>query len=230
MSEACARRERPAMDAVHARFAPGLRALFLRRVGERNADTADELCQRTWMMTWEAIQAGKYDPTRAAISTFLYAVANNAWLRYLRSKGRAALNGHAADLEELEHTIGARAGVADALEPLAHAEELHAMRAALAGRGSETLTPEELAVITGSARGETDRALAASLGFAASTINGKKQSALAKLRRIMAALGVGEDGDRLATSIASAPARLRSQDQAHENNPRNAPLGRPTHD
>lgn len=193
------------MDAVHARFAPGLRSLFLRRVGEKRADLADDLCQRTWMMTWNAILEGKYDPQRAAISTFLYAVANNAWLRHLRAAGRDGLNGHSGELEELENAMGPGAdpGVPDVLT---HAEELDAVRAFLRDRAApDALTPDEHAVVTGSARGESDRALAARLGFATSTINGKKQSGFSKLRRTLERLGLAESS---AASPGSPPAAL----------------------
>ncbi len=190
LSTACARGDRAAMDAAHVRFAPGLRTLFVRRVGEQRTDLADDLCQRTWTMTWEAILAGKYDPSRAAISTFVYAVANNAWLRHLRSLGRASLNGRSAELDELEAMSGDRGGggtdQAPAESIIESAENLDVLRAALADRSSpDALTPDELAVVSGSAQGESDRALAARLGFAPSTINGKKRAGLDKLRRAL---------------------------------------------
>lgn len=197
MSASCASADRSAFDAVHVRFGPGLRAVFARRAGEARTDLLDDLCQRTWMMTWQAILAGKYDPQRSAISTFIYAVANNVWLRHLRSLGRSTLNGRAAQLEELEQVMGRSPGGADERDDPAHAaafaEELQAMRLALgAGGGSgageggiDVLTRDEREIVLGAARGESDRDLAARLGFAPSTINGKKQSGLEKLRRLV---------------------------------------------
>src|ERR1051326_2698718 len=97
LSIACAKGDRHAVDLAHRRFAPGLRALFVKRLGGPGAErrqsgggeTADDLCQRTWTMVWEAVSSGKYDPDRAAISTFIYAVGNMVWLRHLRAAGRA---------------------------------------------------------------------------------------------------------------------------------------------
>ena len=39
-------------------------------------------------LVWKALREGQYDPERSAITTFVYAVANNAWLSHLRGFAR----------------------------------------------------------------------------------------------------------------------------------------------
>ena len=80
--------DRAAFEALHRRLGGGVRRLFLDRTSGR-ADLAEELGQRTWVGVWQSISSGKYDPTRSAISTFVYAVASKVWLQYLRSSKRA---------------------------------------------------------------------------------------------------------------------------------------------
>jgi len=43
------------------------------RTGGRS-ELADDFSQKTWVAVWQALIAGKYEPDRAAISTFVYAV------------------------------------------------------------------------------------------------------------------------------------------------------------
>src|ERR1051326_2771938 len=79
--------DRGAFEAVHRRVGAGLRKLLLRRTGGRE-DLVDDLCQRTWASVWKALSEGRYDPERSAITTFVYAVANNAWMTHLRGFAR----------------------------------------------------------------------------------------------------------------------------------------------
>ncbi len=79
-------------------------------------------------------------------------------------------------------------------------ELLDAVRACLhAEEAPDSLTPQERHIVQSAARGATDRALAAELGLAASTINVRKQAAYAKLRRALAARGYVDEGERTAS-------------------------------
>jgi RNA polymerase sigma-70 factor (ECF subfamily) len=171
----------PTFEALHAQFEPSLRRFFARRLSGRY-DHLDDLVQRTWVACWRALERERYDPSRAAISTFLYAVANNIWLQHLRRIHRE--NGHArADGAELDDAPDSRGGPNDAME---FSELLEAVRDCL-GRstGPQSLTPEERAVVESIAHGASERSVADKLTLAASTINAYKQSAYTKLRRCM---------------------------------------------
>ena len=191
-----------AFTELHGRFGPGLRRMFLTRsaggggkggpVGRE--DLADDLSQRAWTLAWRAVTQGKYDPDRAAFSTFLYAVANNVWLQHLREAGRRSVVG--VGLEESSAPVEAGA---DQLEDMALAQHLEVIRAALKdpgsgaaapGSGGAGLTDQERDILRGSGAGESDRDLARRLSLAPSTINEKKQAALRKLRRFMATHGL----------------------------------------
>jgi RNA polymerase sigma factor (sigma-70 family) len=175
-----------AFDELHGRLSTGLRNLFLRRTGGRE-DLADDLTQRTWAGFWKSATEGKYDPARAAVSTFLYAVGSKIWLQHLRSTRRAERR-HAEYIPAID---GAPDHPIDALKS---AELLEAVRAAL--RDPAVLTPQERAIVEASASGESDRTLAKKLGIAPSTLNTRKRAAHEKLRRHLAQRGHRPEGER----------------------------------
>lgn len=171
-----------AFRTLHDRFDPGLRRLLGRRTQDRTL--IDEVCQRTWAAAWEACRAGRYDATRSAFSTFLYAIAHHMWLRHLRAAGRAP--GQLAD----QATTGADT---DALH-LAGAVEC--VREALDGRAGD-LTEQERWVLRLAGEGGTDRTIAERLGVSPSTAHQARKSALRKLERLLARRGFREDpGER----------------------------------
>ncbi|MEE8170542.1 MAG: sigma-70 family RNA polymerase sigma factor [Phycisphaerae bacterium] len=178
-----------AFAEVRERYEAGLRALFLRRAA-RAEDAADELLQRTWIAVWRALRDGRYDPGRAAISTFIYAVAHRTWLHYRRQMRRETPEPLRSNVAE-SLTADSAAHPADAL-PLA--DLIQAMRACLQGHGSENqLTDEERWVVTQAAGGASERAMARQLGVVASTIHERKRQAYTKLRRCLEAKGFGGD-------------------------------------
>jgi RNA polymerase sigma factor (sigma-70 family) len=177
-----------AFAELHDRLSSGLRNLFMRRTGGRE-DLADDLTQRTWAGFWKSATEGKYDPSRAAVSTFLYAVGSKIWLQHLRSSRRAERR-HA----EYIPAIGGGGGEQPADE-LNAAELLEAVRAALRDPG--VLTPEERSIVEASASGESDRTLARKLGIAPSTLNTRKRAAHEKLRKHLSRRGHRADpGER----------------------------------
>lgn len=84
-----------------------------------------------------------------------------------------------------------------AVDAAAHlAGAIEAVRGVLSG-GEAELGDEERDVLRSIAAGESDRSIAKRLGLAASTVNVRKQSALSKLRRILARKGFrGEEAER----------------------------------
>jgi len=179
------RGEKPAFERLLRRLEPGLKRVLLRRTGGLG-ELADELAQRTWIAVWQALRDGRYDAERAAISTFVYAVAHKIWLQHLRRAGDAPppQGGFDALL------AAAPAGPDNPLAALQASELLDAVRACLHAAGTPfSLTADEHRIVFGLALGESERLLAQQLGVAASTIHARKQMAYAKLRRCLAAKG-----------------------------------------
>jgi RNA polymerase sigma-70 factor (ECF subfamily) len=181
--------DRSAFARIHERLAPGLHRILLRRTAGQ-ADLAEELAQQTWTEVWRALRNGHYDDSKAAISTFVYAVAHKMWLRWLRGLRNHPVSG--ADFD-----IFASIGSDDTENPAAllqAGELIDALRACL--RATDTpfaLTDEERQVITGLATGDSERSLGVALGVAASTIHSRKQAAYAKLRQCLRAKGFSLD-------------------------------------
>lgn len=162
--------DRLAFDHAVHRLSPGL----ARFVGKRTNDDANltqELCQQAWAEIWAAIVQRRYDPAKAALSTFAYAVAHKVWLRHLRHAGRAVPPEWAA----LDDADG------PAVEALDQASQIDRVRAFLSGRAGD-LTDDERWILRSAAAGVSDRELASRLGIAPSSANARKQAALAKLR------------------------------------------------
>lgn len=171
--------DRSAFERLHARLDGGLRRLFMRRSSGKS-ELADELVQRTWGQLWQAVLQGRYDPSRSAISTFVYAIANNIWLQQVRTSRRL--------LGELSDDTGAVGGPDDAIS---HAELLDALRDCLDRR--DLLNHDERYVVVQLAQGATERSLATELSLAASTVHSRKLSALDKLRSCLEAKGFSSD-------------------------------------
>lgn len=178
-----------AFEELHRRLGGGLRKFFQRRISGRD-EIIEELSQTTWMETWRALREQRYDPQRARISTFVYAVGYKLLLRHFQAVRRHGCIGPSVGATELaEPTVTQQP---DAL--LHECELLDAVRDCIHQRGaSYTLTEEERAVVVGSADNESERALGRCLGVAASTINTRKKSAYQKLRRCLSLKGFGSE-------------------------------------
>jgi len=182
LAAAAATGDRGAFEAIHRRLAGGIHRLFLDRAAGRQ-ELADDLSQRTWLAAWESLQKGRYDPSRAAITTFVYAIGYKMWLQYLRTASRPetlvadVFDGNRADLDTPEYECHA-------------AELLTAVRDCLKNKGeSSVLTEDERGIVRASAAGTSDRDIARQMQIAASTLNARKQSAFEKIRRFLAGHG-----------------------------------------
>lgn len=191
MAAAAARGDAAAFADLRARFGPGLHRMLAGRTSGRE-DLADELAQATWVSVWQALSRGQFDRTRAAISTFIYAVGHKTWLQHLRRQG----------LTQQVHSEVAQSPENPAARPVADAgaaaglvELIQAMRDCLK---SDLLTSDERDVVIGSARGESDRDLARRLGMASSSVNARRRAAFDKIRRELSRRGFREDSlDRI---------------------------------
>lgn len=172
-----------AFEALHKRLTPGLKRLLLVRANQRH-DVVDDLAQRTWAAVWQALREGRYDESKSAITTFVYAVGYKLWLQHLRKEGRAAETFQSADA-----AFDQAAGTDDDPGSAARAAELiDAVRACLRDDDSG-LSGDERRLLRSTAEGASDRDLARELGLAPSTINARKRAALDKVRRYLAQKG-----------------------------------------
>lgn len=185
--------DRAAFDALAHALRPTCIRLFLDRGA--GPTQADDLAQLVASGLWKALSTGRYDASRAAITTFAYAVSLKVWLQHLRASGRrdAALERYARLVAQPAST-----GQSEATSPDdAHhaARVLEALRAALRDDQSamaSQLTDEERWLLRCWAGGQSDRQLAARLGIAASNVNARKQRAYAKLRTYLIQLGLAQ--------------------------------------
>jgi RNA polymerase sigma-70 factor (ECF subfamily) len=175
--------DQEAFAALHQRLGGGLHRLFMERTGGRT-ELADDFCQKTWVAVWQALEGGKYDPERAAISTFVYAVGYRVWLQHMRSAGRAR-----AHLDAAAPGMAALGLSEDPAAGSRLAEMIQIVRDCLSGKIDCGLSEEERWILRASTSGVTDRDLAKRLGVAASTANTRKQAAYDKLRRHLEKLG-----------------------------------------
>ncbi|MGH7133572.1 MAG: RNA polymerase sigma factor [Phycisphaerales bacterium] len=163
-----------AFERDHARLAGWVKRMFRERCGSR-VDIVEELSQRTWAGVWEAVSSKRYDPARAAMTTFVYAVAQNIWRQWAKQQARS----EASSVANGEESTGAQ----DAVATVAEAELIDVVRACVHGRAPAAgLTDDEREVLRLIAAGETDRALAERLGVAPSTAHARKKAAMDKLR------------------------------------------------
>ena len=174
--------QRTAFERLHARLDAGLRRMFIRRSGGRG-DLADELGQQTWGRLWQAGLEKRYDPTRSAVSTYVYAIANNVWLQHYRAARRSATAELSDDMR--------REDAGD--DALAHAELLEAVRDCLHGPGPSAMSPDERFIVVELARGGTERELASTLRIAASTVHARKLSGHEKLRNCLHRKGFSQE-------------------------------------
>jgi RNA polymerase sigma-70 factor (ECF subfamily) len=137
-----AARDRAAFVALFERYAGRIKA-YAMRSGASAAD-ADEVAQDVMVAVWR--HAGRFDPGRAAPSTWIYAIARNRRIDAFRRADRAALP---ADdpLLQLEHAP-------DGFRLLDAAEREARLRAALAGLGAEQRTVLVASFFEGMSHGE----------------------------------------------------------------------------
>ncbi|MFQ5805412.1 MAG: RNA polymerase sigma factor [Phycisphaerae bacterium] len=179
------RGDKLAFEQLHRRLEPGLKRVLLRRAGGQR-ELAEELAQKTWIAVWQALRNERYDAQKAAISTFVYAVAHKLWLQHLRRTRHAALSDGVFEAL-LEATPEGPENPAATLQA---GELLEAMRACLHAIDTPfSLSEDERRLVIGLARGASERALAEQLSVAASTIHARKQLAYRKLRSCLAAKG-----------------------------------------
>lgn len=179
--------QRQEVAAAVERYRHGLRTFFLRRcAGDEIA--AQELTQDTCAELWRAVHAGKYDPEKAALSTFLYAIANHRWLQYRRTIARRGKFTPDPD--------PATPSADPSPEDWTNVRELlDNFRACVSGTDGQlhALSEREQRVVRLFGSGHTERAIAKELKFAPSTVHAIKKAAFDKLRRCLLEKGYSAD-------------------------------------
>ncbi len=159
-------------------------------------DAVDDLIQRVWAAVWEAVRTGRYDPSRAAASTYVHAVAMNIWRQWAERERPRRATGHPNP--EGRGTGHAHPGplpatpVASTLDAMQEAEAIDAVREAMYGGGQSgsDLSADDAQILRLLASGAGDRDLAKALGISPSTANARKRRALATLRDILVRRGI----------------------------------------
>jgi RNA polymerase sigma factor (sigma-70 family) len=191
LAAAATRGDARSFELLHKRVGAGVRRMLLKRSNGRE-DLVDDLAQRTWQSVYLALRDGRYDPARAAITTFVYAVANNAWLSHLRSFARERGYTGAGPGVTAAGAVSESAAV-DPSRPehaASLAELVQAVRDCLGEHSPAGLTEQERLVVRAIGAGETDRGLARRLGLSSSTVNVRKHAAYDKIRAYLASRGL----------------------------------------
>jgi len=175
----------PLLDDIHTNLhralSPGLTrhlAKALKEPADPPSDRVQELAQRTWIAFWQALRDGKYDPAKASLSTYLYAISHTMRLRLAREEGRQSRHDSTSDLDQ---SAEPSPEPADLLELAAHIDRV---RSLLSGQHGD-LSPEERAALRGIGEEQTDRELARRLGISPSTAHARKKTALQRLADLL---------------------------------------------
>ena len=184
LADRAQRGDQSAFEALVRWLGPGMKRVLLRWTGG-HIELSEELAHDAWVAVWDVLRDGRYDAKKAAISTFVYAVAHKLWLRHLRRTQRAPLS-----YGVLDEMLAASEGTDNPATTLQVAELLDAVRACLHADGTPfSLSAGERRIAIGLATGESERSLADQLGVAPSTVHARKILAYKKLRRCLTAKG-----------------------------------------
>jgi len=160
-----------AMRTLYRIYGGELYGFTLNALGDRGA--AEELVQEVFLRAWR--HAGRYDPARAAVRTWLYQIARNA---IIDSRRRASVR------PGLTHH--AYAGETEGGATLEQAMLGWQVAAAL-----ERLTPEHRQMIRmAQFRGLTMREIAETTGLPLGTVKSRTWYALRSLRLVLEEMGV----------------------------------------
>ena len=162
--------DRDAFGHLFSRYAGRVKAFLMR--GGAPADVADEASQDVMVAVWR--RAAQYDPGKAGVSTWIFAIARNRRIDILRRETRAA-----PDPEDPLFQPDAPEDPADAAAAAARDAQV---RDALAALGEDQRDVVRMAFFVGMTQAEIAAALDVPLG----TVKSRMRLALGRLR---AALG-----------------------------------------
>ncbi|WAC28332.1 sigma-70 family RNA polymerase sigma factor [Ancylobacter sp. SL191] len=162
-------RDKQAFALLYKHFAPRLKA-FLLRSGLPNA-VAEELAQEAMLSVWR--KATYFDPQRAGAATWIFTIARNLRIDYLRRDRTTS----APDVEP-EETVD---DVQNGETFLIRAEREERLRIAM-----KSLSPEQATIVRLSFFNEKPHSeIASELGLPLGTVKSRVRLALGKLRAML---------------------------------------------
>jgi len=157
-----------ALRALYARYGNVLFGLAFRTLGDRQL--AEDCVQEVFVTAWRS--AGRYDPRRASVSTWLFAIARNKTIDALRRRSRRPVEPLPERWPDDE--------APDAAEIVAAGDQGERVASALA-----ELPPQQLeAVSLAYFEGLTQTEIAERLGVPLGTVKGRLRLALDRLRTL----------------------------------------------
>ena len=157
-----------ALRALYARYGNVLFGLAFRTLGDRQL--AEDCVQEVFVTAWRS--AGRYDPRRASVSTWLFAIARNKTVDALRRRSRRPVEPLPERWPDDE--------APDAAEIVAAGDQGERVASALA-----ELPPQQLeAVSLAYFEGLTQTEIAERLGVPLGTVKGRLRLALDRLRTL----------------------------------------------
>lgn len=167
-------RQAEALGELYDRFAPLLLGLVVRILGSRAE--AEEVLQDVFLHVWN--QAGRYDPSRSSVSTWLVLIARSRAIDRLRSRKVAERT-----LDAVERQEGPGGGHAspEAAENVLIRERRERVRGELAALPPEQRQVLELAFFQGLSQSE----IAGRTGIPLGTVKTRSLLAMKKLRQAL---------------------------------------------
>ncbi|MEO0600568.1 MAG: sigma-70 family RNA polymerase sigma factor [Myxococcota bacterium] len=159
--------DRDAFAELFARFAPRLAGFF--RSAGLSPVVRDELVQEVLLRVWK--RAAQYDPKRATVEAWIFAIARNARIDHFR---RPASRAHVEPLDP-----------AFVDDTIAHAEDVAVLRQRAEGlrQALDTLPEEQSAILVQAYfHHKTLREIASDAGLALGTVKSRVRLAFARLR------------------------------------------------
>lgn len=164
-----AERDRQAFTWLYRHYAPRLKSFFLR--SGLAANVAEELAQETMLQVWR--KAALFDPAKAGAGTWIFTIARNLRIDYLRRERIPSTS----DCDIPDEPDDAPDGEAVLLT----SEREARVRSALQG-----LSTEQAAIVRLSFFGEKPHAeIARELGIPLGTVKSRVRLALARLRALL---------------------------------------------
>ena len=157
-----------ALRALYDRYGPVLYGLAVRSLGDRQL--AEDCVQEVFVTAWRS--AGSYDPRRASISTWLFAIARNKTVDAHRRRSRRPPEPLPARWPNDESP--------DAAEVVAAGDQGERVASARAELPPQQLEAVSLAYFDGLTQAE----IAARLGVPLGTVKGRLRLALDRLRTV----------------------------------------------
>lgn len=167
MEAVAARGDRAAFGRLYAEYAPRLKAFLMR--GGLGAVEAEDIAQEAMVRVWR--KARLFDPAKASVSTWIFAIARNLRIDHLRRRSRPE-----ADLEEREEEAD--------LAPLADENVDRRAREARIREVFASLPPNQHEVVLlHFYEDEPHSAIAKRLNLPLGTVKSRLRLAFARIRR-----------------------------------------------